>query len=140
MQVRAALQQLALQRNTQVLRTLSAPTETHRGYGGTGGRGRGGVPFTQHHVHKGVNQGQNGGVGGGEGHGNVHIITSGRFCRLIPKAHTVDYLRDLVAAMEIVDTMSEVEILTVLVFEPLVRYDEDEDELIDAKSPSPSLP
>ena len=133
MQVRAALQQLALQRNTQVLRTLSAPTETNRGYGGARGRGGGGVPFTQHHVHKGVNQGQNGGVGGGlhngvgggvgggEGHGNVHIITSGRFCRLIPKAHTVDYLRDLVAAMEIVDTMSEVEILTVLVFEPLVR-------------------
>ena len=99
MQVRAALQQLALQRSTQVLRTLSAPSETNHGHGGGGGGGMGAGAVAGAGVGAGVGMG----VGGRSGHTplgpdegndeNVHVITSGRFCRLIPKAHTTHYLR-----------------------------------------------
>ena len=90
MQVRAALQQLALQRNTQVLRTLSAPTETNHGERmslSMGGGPQSAHPHLNPHLDPHLDPGQ------GQGQGNVHIITSGRFCRLIPKAHTAQYLR-----------------------------------------------
>ena len=98
LQARAGLQQLELQRACDVTRTTAAQSEAGAGQAYTAG------------AHE------------DDALGNVHVVTNGRFCRLFPKTHSATYMDDLVDALARIETQPDVTILTVLVFEPLVRY------------------
>ena len=98
LQAKAGLHQLELQRACDVTRTIAARTEAGAGQAATAG------------AHE------------DDALGNVHVVANGRFCRLIPKTHSATYMNDLLEALERIETLPDVNILTVLVFEPLVRY------------------